>query len=212
MNREELVVLHAALETVLAWPDSVRDQVAAWLAPTAQPGNGVDPHPPPIAATAPPSRQAKAKARQNSPFNVQTRLIEALKSNASLTERALACNAASGVSPLVSRRATASHAGGARAHDDREGSERTMEIEGRGDGAPAGAGRSAGPSAGAVELTAAPEAERLDPGPATERLARDQPNCPGSGTISPPAFPPWVRPLADFERRLTTIIEGQRFG
>jgi hypothetical protein len=89
MDRAELVVLHAALETVLAWPDSVRDQVAAWLTPAAAKGNGVD-HPPPAAAPAPPSRRARAKARQNSPFNVQTRLIEALKGNASLTERALA--------------------------------------------------------------------------------------------------------------------------
>ena len=78
---------------LLTWPQSVRDQVAAWLAPEAKgaaKGNGVDQ---PIAAPTPPSRQAKALARQNSPFNVQTRLIAALKSNPNLSERA-AANAA----------------------------------------------------------------------------------------------------------------------
>jgi hypothetical protein len=93
MNREELTALHDAIGVLLTWPDAVRDQIAAWLAPEAAKGaakgNGVDPKPP-MAATAPPSRQAKALARQNSPFNVQTRLIAALQSNVSLTERALA--------------------------------------------------------------------------------------------------------------------------
>ena len=92
MNWEELTALRDAIGVVLAWPPNVRDQVAAWLAPEAKgaaKGNGVA-LPPPAAAPAPPSRPAKALARQNSPFNVQTRLIAALKSSESLTERALA--------------------------------------------------------------------------------------------------------------------------
>jgi hypothetical protein len=82
MDRAELVVLHAALETVLAWPDSVRDQVAAWLAPIAQSGNGLDPRPPPAAATAPP-RQAKARRRPNA-FSAKTaeqKLLAVMRDN-----------------------------------------------------------------------------------------------------------------------------------
>jgi hypothetical protein len=46
VNREELVELRDAINTLLSWPDNVRDQIAAWLAPeAAKPGNGVDPHP-----------------------------------------------------------------------------------------------------------------------------------------------------------------------
>jgi hypothetical protein len=52
MNREELAALHDALEVVLAWPDSVRAEVARWLAaPAASKPNGRDPHPPPLAPT-----------------------------------------------------------------------------------------------------------------------------------------------------------------
>jgi hypothetical protein len=52
MNREELVALRDAIDTVLTWPDAVRDQIAAWLAPEATKGaargNGLDPRPAPI--------------------------------------------------------------------------------------------------------------------------------------------------------------------
>ncbi len=33
MNRENLVALHAAMSTVLAWPPAVLDEIARWLAP-----------------------------------------------------------------------------------------------------------------------------------------------------------------------------------
>ena len=90
MDRAELVVLHAALETVLAWPDSVRDQVAAWLAPTAQSGNGVDPHPP-VA----PTKEAKVRPAKRKPdvFSAKTaerKLIEAMRDNPNLSVIALA--------------------------------------------------------------------------------------------------------------------------
>ena len=45
MDRTELAALRDAIDQVLAWPDSVRAQVAAWLSPAApKPGNGLDPH------------------------------------------------------------------------------------------------------------------------------------------------------------------------
>jgi hypothetical protein len=50
MDREELTALRDAIGVMLAWPDAVRDQIAAWLKPeaSARP-NGLDPHPPPAA-------------------------------------------------------------------------------------------------------------------------------------------------------------------
>jgi hypothetical protein len=46
VNREELATLRDAIDTVLAWPDAVRAEVARWLAPEAAKPNGRDPHPP----------------------------------------------------------------------------------------------------------------------------------------------------------------------
>ena len=38
MNRAELGALREAIDTILSWPDSVRDQIAQWLQPnTAKP-------------------------------------------------------------------------------------------------------------------------------------------------------------------------------
>jgi hypothetical protein len=51
MNREELSALRDAIDAVLAWPESVCDQVARWLAPEASKPSGRDPHPPRIAPT-----------------------------------------------------------------------------------------------------------------------------------------------------------------
>ena len=39
MNRDELAALRDAISRVLAWPDAVCDQVAAWLAPNAVAAN-----------------------------------------------------------------------------------------------------------------------------------------------------------------------------
>jgi hypothetical protein len=65
MTREELGALHAALEAVLAWPDAVRDEVARWLAPeAAKPGNGLDPHPPPIVIVGQMAHPAPVKPRE----------------------------------------------------------------------------------------------------------------------------------------------------
>ena len=52
----------------------------------------------------------------------------------------------------------------------------------------------AGPYGGAaVDLTAAPEADRSDPGPAA-------------------APSRWIRKLSDYEWRETTLVEGTRYG
>ena len=49
------------------------------------------------------------------------------------------------------------------------------------------------PSAAAVELTAEEKPELPDPEPAV-------------------AHAPWIRPIGDYERRETTVVEGLRYG
>jgi hypothetical protein len=51
----------------------------------------------------------------------------------------------------------------------------------------------AGPSATAVELTAEEKPELRDPQPAFVHA-------------------PWVKPIGDYERRETTLVEGLRYG
>ena len=43
MNRVELGALRDAIDTILAWPDSVRDQIARWLQTDASKPNCADP-------------------------------------------------------------------------------------------------------------------------------------------------------------------------
>ena len=43
MNRPELGALRDAIDTILTWPDSVRDQVAHWLQTEASKPKGADP-------------------------------------------------------------------------------------------------------------------------------------------------------------------------
>ena len=43
MNRAELGVLRDAIDTILTWPDSVRDQIAQWLQTDASNPNGAGP-------------------------------------------------------------------------------------------------------------------------------------------------------------------------
>ena len=43
MNRVELGALRDAIDTILSWPDSVRDQIAQWLQTDASKPNGADP-------------------------------------------------------------------------------------------------------------------------------------------------------------------------
>ena len=113
MNRDELTALRDAIDTVLTWPDAVRDQVARWLAPEAAKPNGRDPHPPPtptsfdskevstrrsLAPYAGKARRGKppphqAKVRQSTPFNTKTvelKLLEALAERPGVSVAALA--------------------------------------------------------------------------------------------------------------------------
>jgi hypothetical protein len=67
-------------------------------------------------------------------------------------------------------------------------------------------GRRAGPYAGAVELTAAPEAERLE---------RDQQTGSRPQPVFEPAtltFPPWIRKLAEYDRREDHEFTCSRYG
>ena len=41
MTRAELTALHDAIDTTLALPDSIRELLAQWLAPTAAKPNGI---------------------------------------------------------------------------------------------------------------------------------------------------------------------------
>ena len=43
MDRAELGVLRDAIDTILSWPDSVRDQIAQWLQTDVSKPNRADP-------------------------------------------------------------------------------------------------------------------------------------------------------------------------
>jgi hypothetical protein len=43
VNRAELGALRDAIDTILTWPDSVRDQIAQWLQTDVSKPNGADP-------------------------------------------------------------------------------------------------------------------------------------------------------------------------
>lgn len=104
MTLDELTALHSALTAVLAWPDSVRDAVAQWLTPSAaKPGNGLDRHPPPIAATgkgsklerfAPPPRRSPTpyagKARAGKSKAAEQRLLAVMRESPGASVAALA--------------------------------------------------------------------------------------------------------------------------
>ena len=45
MDRAELGALRDAIDTILTWPDSVRDQIAQWLQTDVSKPNGADPGP-----------------------------------------------------------------------------------------------------------------------------------------------------------------------
>ena len=102
MNRENLVALHDARSTVLAWPPAVLDEIARWLAPAAaktngrnpHPSNGADPDPPPIASPPPrsPAPHVGKTRHGRSPAAAKTdeRLLEALRDAPGLSAAKLA--------------------------------------------------------------------------------------------------------------------------
>ena len=91
MTREELIQLRDAIDTVLAWPDSIRALLAQWLTPAAAKPNGRDPHP---LVTSPTPRtvkvQAARRAKPTSAKTVQRRLLDAMRDNPGLSVVALA--------------------------------------------------------------------------------------------------------------------------
>jgi hypothetical protein len=93
VDREKLIALRAAIDVVLGWPDSVRDEVARWFAektnaPTAEPPavkpNGL--------AAAPPSPPARSPQRRAGKPNkaAAVDLVAALRAGPGLSARALA--------------------------------------------------------------------------------------------------------------------------
>ena len=155
MTRDELAALRDAIDTVLTWPDSVRAEIARWLAPAAaKPGNGLDLHPPvapPVrtdqellgavqrSSTKPTPYAGKARRAKPSPAKAaEQRLLTAMRENPGLSVNALANGG--GLEPIGDRRKTAT-IGAARR--DREGSDRQMETE----------GNRAGPSAAVAGVT-----------------------------------------------------------
>lgn len=90
MTQEELGALHAALETVLAWPDVVRAEVARWLtAPEAAKPNGRDRHPPPLAST-PRAAQPRPAAPRGPPTSAERRLLAAMQEHSGASVNVLA--------------------------------------------------------------------------------------------------------------------------
>ena len=69
MNRAELGALRDAIDTILNWPDSVRNQTAKWLQTDAANPNGADPGRlfalvltgPPVSSRAPENRRRASR-------------------------------------------------------------------------------------------------------------------------------------------------------
>ena len=188
MNRDELTALRDAIGVLLTWPDSVRDQVAAWLKPEAvlRPGNGLDPHPP--LETAAESvgvspRQAKVR-RPASAFAAKTaerKLLSAMREAPGASVITLARSIGGNRSSVGEQLRKLALTGAIEKASDGHWRLKAEETE-------------FAPYVGAVaELTAAPEAERSDGGPEAGR-------------------PRWIRPLADYERRTTSDVHGARYG
>ena len=195
MNREELAALRDAIDTVLTWPDAVRAGVARWLTPEAAKPNGRDPHPPPIAPTGKASETEgfsatplRAQARHGKPSSAkpaEQRLLKALQASPGSTVVELARAAGSGRSVAGERlRGLASRGVVTK---DSAGHWRLIEdLAGDVSRAPT-------PRRAAVELTAGPETELLNPRPAA-------------------AHPPWLKPLGSYDRRETHEFQVSRYG
>jgi hypothetical protein len=212
MNRDELAALRDAIDTVLTWPDAVRDQVARWLTPAAAKPNGRDPHPPPIVhgifcdrrsspasgrdagANVPPGARKAKKNGKGGGANVPPGAVADLREDSRATafsrdagafgrERECA-GEGRGRESIEHRRAPAR----ARlARGGHEGQRRSLAACG------GTCGRDRGPYAAAVELTEGPEPELLDPRPAD-------------------AHAPWLKPLDSYDRRERCEFQVSRYG
>ena len=100
MDREQLVMLRGAIDTLLAWPEAVRAQVAQWLAPEAPKPNGHDPHPPVLAPTPkaaftprPAASKPRMAKRHDNPAHARTaerRLLAAMRDHSGASVERLA--------------------------------------------------------------------------------------------------------------------------
>ena len=94
MDRERLTALRDVLDLILRLPDSVRVQVAQWLALEVARPNGHDPRPPVFPAPTPRPHKVKVKTqRRGKPNKAETaerRLIAAMQDNPGLSVIALA--------------------------------------------------------------------------------------------------------------------------
>ena len=100
MNQADLVALRDAINTLLAWPPAVLDEVARWLAPDAAKPNGRDPHPigngsgtipePPRPPPAPYGGKSKHGRPKNSAKTAERKLLAAMADNPNSTVIALA--------------------------------------------------------------------------------------------------------------------------
>jgi hypothetical protein len=204
MTREELLALRDAIDEVLVWPDSVRDQIVQWLSPETAKPNGRDHHPPARengpaagqflkAAAAPTPRPTRARpGKPPSGKAAEQRLIAAMQEHSGASVNVLA--KAAGES-LEHRRAPAR----ARlARGGHEGQRRSLAACG------GPCGRGGGPYAAAVALTAGSEAEPLEE---VCVLVSSE------GTIKPAhAYALWIRPLAEYERRERHEFAMARYG
>jgi hypothetical protein len=180
MTREELTALRDAIALTLALPDSVRALLAQWLMPESAKPNGRDPHPSPTVASDSPAPTptpppAKARRRQSA-FSTKTaerKLLAAMRDNPGLSVIALANAAGSSRSGTGERLRQLALRG-------------TVEKDLTGRWKLKAEEKEPGPTLPPVALTAAaePETECNDASP-------------------PPAHPPWLRPLSDYERRET---------
>ena len=105
MTRDELTALRDVLDLILRLPDDLRTQIATWLSPAAaKPGNGLDPHPPPVASTEPlPTVGTSSDRRSPTPYAGKARRGKATPAQAAEQRllTAMQANPGSSVSALA---------------------------------------------------------------------------------------------------------------
>jgi hypothetical protein len=184
MDREDLVALRNAIDSVLAWPDSVRAEVARWLASGSGKPNGQD-HAAASAATLPAAkrrlpapasspRQVKRRAKRSGARATEAKLLAAVRDNPGASERILAA-------AVKVHRSTVGERLRALAHDGR------IEKDEAGHWRMKGETPATEPPAEIIPAVAAPV------------VAESQPAK-------------WIKPISDYDRRVTSEVHGSRFG
>jgi hypothetical protein len=95
---DRLLALRAVIDAVLALPDDLRAELARWVVAENPKPNGHDPHPSPIATlphspSSPSPSHSKRSRKPMAARAVERSLLEALRDNPNLGERALANSA-----------------------------------------------------------------------------------------------------------------------